>query len=70
MLNAIHMLGYGGMWVTGLNAYDPRINGWLGFEAPSRLVGFLGVGTPKPMPKNAPKLERAPRDQHTTDWTG
>ena len=33
MLNAIHMLGYGGMWVTGLNAYDPRINALLGFGA-------------------------------------
>ena len=23
MLNAIHLLGYGGMWVTGANSYDP-----------------------------------------------
>ncbi len=70
MLNAIHLLGYGGMWVTGLNSYDPNVNKLLGFEAPSRLVGFLGVGTPKPAPKNAPKLERAPRAEHTRDWTG
>jgi nitroreductase len=66
MLNAIHMLGYGGMWVTGLNAYDPRINAWLGFEAPSRLVGFLAVGTPKP----APRFERPAREQHTLEWLG
>ena len=31
-----------GMWVTGANSYDPAINKALGFEAPSRLVGFLG----------------------------
>ena len=66
MLNAIHMLGYGGMWVTGLNAYDPKVNAWLGFEAPSRLVGFLAVGTPKP----APKFERPSREQHTVEWLG
>lgn len=70
MLNAIHLLGYGGMWVTGLNAYDPRINALLGFEAPSRLVGFLGVGTPKPMPADAPKPARPAREQHTTEWMG
>ncbi|MGE0577473.1 MAG: hypothetical protein AB7O82_22605, partial [Reyranella sp.] len=34
------------MWVTGANAYDPNVNALLGFEAPSRLVGFLTVGTP------------------------
>jgi nitroreductase len=70
MLNAIHLLGYGAMWVTGLNAYDPRINALLGLEAPSRLVGFLGVGTPKPLPADAPKPARPSREQHTTEWMG
>ena len=70
MLNAVHLLGYGGMWVTGANSYDPAINKALGFEAPSRLIGFLAVGTPKPAPKNAPKLVRPSRAEHTTDWTG
>jgi len=64
MLNAIHMLGYGGMWVTGLNTYDPRVNAWLGFEPPSRLVGFLAVGTAKAVQR----IERAPRDQHVREW--
>ena len=66
MLNAIHMLGYGGMWVTGLNTYDPTVNRWLGFEPPSRLVGFLAVGTAKV----APRIERAPRDEHVREWRG
>ena len=70
MLNAIHLLGYGGMWVTGANSYDPQINKALGFEAPSRLVGFLGVGTPRPQPADAPKIARPSRAQHTRDWTG
>jgi nitroreductase len=66
MLNAIHMLGYGGMWVTGVNTYDPRLNSLLGFEAPSRLVGFLAVGTPKV----TPRAERPSRAAHTTTWSG
>ncbi len=69
MLNAIHLLGYGGMWVTGANSYDPQVNKWLGFEAPSRLVGFLGVGTPRPMPADAPKIARPSRAQHTREFT-
>jgi nitroreductase len=70
MLNAIHLLGYGGMWVTGANSYDPQVNKWLGFEAPSRLVGFLGVGTPRPLPKDAPRMARPARADHTKDWAG
>lgn len=66
MLNAIHLLGYGGMWVTGPNAYDPRISQLLGLETPSRLVGFLAVGTPKP----APPAPRPRRDSHVREWTG
>jgi nitroreductase len=70
MLNAIHLLGYGGMWVTGANSYDPQVNKWLGFEAPSRLVGFLGVGTARPLPKDAPRIARPLRADHTKDWAG
>lgn len=66
MLNAAHFLGYGGMWVTGLNAYDPRVASALGFEAPSRLVGFLALGTPRP----GPSLPRPARDAHVREWRG
>jgi nitroreductase len=70
LLNAIHLLGYGGMWVTGANSYDLQVNKWLGFEAPSRLVGFLGVGTPRPLPKDVPRIARPARADHTKDWAG
>ncbi len=66
MLNAIHLLGYGGMWVTGANAYDPEINASLGFEAPSRLVGFLAVGTPRA----TVIMERPSRSDHVVEWEG
>jgi nitroreductase len=66
MLNAAHFLGYAGMWVTGLNAYDPNVASALGFEAPSRLVGFLALGTPRP----GPTFERPSREGHVREWIG
>jgi nitroreductase len=66
MLNAAHFLGYAGMWVTGLNSYDPNVASALGFEAPSRLVGFLGLGTPRP----GPTFERPSREGHVREWVG
>jgi nitroreductase len=66
MLNAVHMLGYGGMWVTGANTYDPTVNTALGFHAPSRLVGFLAVGTPK----TTTPAERPERLAHVVEWNG
>jgi nitroreductase len=67
MLNAIHALGYGGIWVTGPNAYDSRVADALGFPAPDRLLGFLFVGTPmdQPAPQNRPDIEA-----HVSEWTG
>lgn len=47
MLNALHILGYGGFWATGMNSHDAYVRQALGFEATDRLVGFLYVGTPK-----------------------
>jgi nitroreductase len=66
MLNAAHLLGYGGMWVTGANAYDPKVASALGFEAPSRLAGFLALGTPRP----GPTLARPAREAHVREWQG
>ncbi|TAJ84299.1 nitroreductase [Reyranella sp.] len=65
MLNAIHLLGFGGMWVTGANVYDPSVNALLGFEAPSHLVGFLTVGTPA---TSLPSLTRPDRTDHVVEW--
>lgn len=71
MLNALHMLGYAGMWVTGANTYDPTVNAALGFQAPSRLIGFLAVGTAKaPSPDAAGPVARPDRLAHVVDWSG
>jgi nitroreductase len=67
MLNAIHLLGYGGMWVTGANVYDPAVNALLGFEAPSHLIGFVTVGTPATT--TLPPMARPDRADHVVEWT-
>ena len=66
MLNAAHLLGYGAMWVTGANTYDANVNALLGFKAPSRLIGFLTLGTPAPAPTLA--LPRPELSAHVADW--
>ncbi len=69
MLNAIHLLGYAGIWVTGANAYDIRVNEALGFRAPSRLVGFLAVGTPINVPEPMLASQRPDQSAHVFEWS-
>lgn len=47
MLNALHILGFGGFWATGVNAYDDSVKSALGLSASDRMLGFLYMGTPK-----------------------
>lgn len=67
MLNALHLLGYGGFWATGLNSYDPRVQRALGLGEADRLLGFLYVGTPKEATR-APE-RRAP-ESFVREWSG
>jgi len=67
LLNAIHAFGYGAIWVTGANAYDPAIAAALGLHAPDCLAGFLFVGTPAAKPAPAPRPDMA---AHVREWTG
>ena len=66
LLNAIHALGFGAMWVTGANAYDPAVAAALGLHPPDCLVGFMFVGTPAQpqQPARRPDLSG-----HVRDWT-
>lgn len=45
MLNALHILGFGGFWATGANTYDASVQAALGLSQSERLLGFLYVGT-------------------------
>lgn len=67
VLNALHMEGFGGVWVSGGFCEDRSLLSQLGLEAPHRLAGFLLVGTPE-------KPERAHGRPEIGDymafWTG
>ncbi len=67
LINALHMAGYGGMWVTGGHAYDPVVNEALGFTDPDRLAGIFYVGTPV---EAAGPAAPPPLSDHLRDWTG
>jgi nitroreductase len=67
ILNAVHALGFGGIWITGPNSYDPRVAAELGFDTPDRLVGFLFVGTPG---RYRPTPSRPDLADHIIEWIG
>lgn len=67
MLNVIHILGYGAIWVTGPDAYDATLRALLDFEATDRLVGFLFVGS---LQSHAQPVPRPPRANHVREWFG
>ena len=67
MLNAIHVLGYGGFWATGPDSYEAAMHSALGFEPSERLLGFLFVGTP---PANQRPAKRPARAAFVREWTG
>jgi nitroreductase len=68
LLNAFHAQGYGAIWLTGGNAYDPEIAAALGFQAQERCLGFVYVGSVA-----APQNSAARRPERTAlvrDWSG
>lgn len=67
MLNAVHLLGYGGFWVTGPDAYDAALKDALDFDASTRMLGFLLVGTP--VDKAAPTTRPA-WTHFVQEWLG
>ncbi|KAB8124508.1 nitroreductase [Komagataeibacter medellinensis] len=67
ILNALHVTGFGGVWVSGDVAYDPELAAELGFPAPHGLAGFLFVGTPIPDVR-AP--QRRGVEGYVAEWTG
>jgi nitroreductase len=67
MLNALHALDFGGIWVTGPNAYDPAVAATLGLPPEARLAGFLYIGTPA---EPRPQPRRPALDAHISEWTG
>lgn len=67
VLNALHMEGFGGVWVSGKFCEDRSLLSQLGLEAPHRLAGFLLVGTPETQDRPAKRPEIG---DHMAFWNG
>lgn len=64
LLQAAHAMGYVGGWITGWQAYSPRVSRAFCQDG-ERIAGFIFLGTP------GNPLEERPRpslDDHVSDW--
>ena len=64
LLHAANVLGYAGGWITGWQAYSPRVTNAF-CEHGERIAGFIFLGTP------ANPLEERPRpslEDHVREW--
>ncbi len=67
LLNALHAMGWGAMWVSGALIEDEGLRTSLGFAKTDALLGFIHVGTPANPP---PSRERPDPALFWRDWTG
>lgn len=68
LLNAFSAQGYGAIWLTGANVYDPNVAVELGLEDGERLLGIVYVGSIAP---DAPApLQRPARSSYASQWPG
>ncbi|MBU9168117.1 nitroreductase family protein [Burkholderia gladioli] len=65
LLNAIHQLGYGGFWATGIDSREPALHDALGFAPNEQLLGFIYVGTPA---ERAAPASRPSREAFVREW--
>ncbi|WDD92496.1 nitroreductase [Burkholderia sp. FERM BP-3421] len=67
LLNAVHLLGYGGFWASGPDSRASALHDALGFAPNEQVLGFLYVGTPV-APASA--VARPARDAYVREWRG
>ncbi len=67
LLNALHAMGWGAMWVSGALIEDEGLRTSLGFAKTDALLGYIHVGTPANPP--APR-ERPDPAMFWRDWAG
>lgn len=67
LLNAAHILGYGGVWLTGESCHDPNVKRALGLSPDDFIAGWLYLGTPSGEPSAA---RRPGPDDVLRHWEG
>ena len=60
-------IGFGSIWLTGDNAYDPNVKSALGVNPSDQITGFLYLGTPPP---ERPSRQRPDITDHVSTWNG
>jgi len=65
LLHAANALGYVGGWITGWQAYSPRVTRAFCREG-ERIAGFIFLGTPGQPLEERPRPELA---EHVSEWT-
>jgi nitroreductase len=65
ILLASNALGFGSIWLTGANAYDPVVRAELGIADSEHIIGFVYIGTPELQipPRELPKV-----DDYLSNW--
>jgi len=64
LLHAAHAIGYVGGWITGWQAYSPRVTSAFCNEG-ERVAGFIFLGTPGNLLEERPRPALA---EHVSDW--
>lgn len=68
VLNAVHMLGYGAFWSTGLGSYVEEVQTALGWDPLDyRFLGYLAIGTPA---CEVAMVKRPDFHEFVTEWEG
>lgn len=66
ILLASKAMGFGSIWLTGDNAYDPGVFKPLGLNSNEKIVGFIYLGTET---SAVPRLPKPDLDKKITNWT-
>ena len=67
MILAAQALGFGGIMLTGANAYDPLVKKALGVGVDDVITAFVYLGTPT---MATPDLPRPTPELLSSEWTG
>ena len=64
---AANAMGFGSIWLSGPNCFDPNVKAALGIADKDELSGFLYLGTPT---ADKPPPRRPEVTDHLSEWTG
>ncbi len=65
ILLASEAMGFGGIWLSGDNAYDDTVKQALGVRQNEEIIGFMYIGTKK---NHMPPRQSAPVERFLSDW--